>query len=162
MSKFRHITTVLLGCTVLSCATTDEPARPSAEEDLAAIAEARGRLESALAADDVPGIMADLAADHLTMPPDGPTPADSETLTAFHQARVEQFSFESSFTTDDIQLFGDLAIERWSGETRLVPREGGDAVEDSTKGIWVWERQEDGSWKLLWSIWNSNLLAEDN
>lgn len=43
---------------------------------------------------------------------------------------------------------------------RLVP--GGEAqeVSDSIKGLWVWERQEDGSWKLLWSIWNSNRGAE--
>ena len=70
---------------------------------------------------------------------------------------MDQFAFETVFTTEEVRVLGDIAIERFSGSTRLVPREGGEDVVDSTKGVWIWERQEDGSWKILWSIWNSNL-----
>jgi ketosteroid isomerase-like protein len=133
---------------------------PSAEEDLAAIAGVRDQLTSALESGDVPGIMAGLTSDHLTMPPDGQTPPDNAALTIWHQTSHDLYSFNGDFTTDDIQIYGDLAIERWSGNTRLVPKGEGEEISDSTKGVWIWKRQEDGSWKLLWSIWNSNLPAE--
>ncbi|MBW1906355.1 MAG: nuclear transport factor 2 family protein [Deltaproteobacteria bacterium] len=162
MFKCRCVPVAILGFTILACSSVQEPVRPSAEEDLAAIADARARLQAALASDDVPGIIAELADGHLTMAPNGSAPPDNQALADWHQARVDQFSFESAFTTDDIQLFGDIAIERFSGDSRLVPREGGDDVVDSTKGVWIWERQEDGSWKILWSIWNSNLPVGAN
>jgi ketosteroid isomerase-like protein len=95
------------------------------------------------------------------MAPDGPTPVDNEALSAWHEARVEQFAFNGDFTTDDIQLYGDIAIERFSGDMRLTPKGGGEDVVDTTKGVWIWKRQDDGSWRLLWSIWNSDLLLED-
>jgi len=160
MSKLRFVPVTIFGLIVVACSAGQEPARPTAEEDLAAIAEARTRLQAALAADDVPGIIAGLAEDHLTMAPDGATPPNNRALAVWHQARVDNFIVESTFTTDDIRLFGDIAIERFSGDSRVVPRDGGNAVEDATKGVWIWERQEDGGWKLLWSIWNSDLPIE--
>jgi len=162
MFSLRFVPTVLFGFTILACSQSQESVRPPVAEDLAAIADAGARLKSAMSLDDVPGIMAELAEDHLTMPPDGPTPPNDQVLAEWHQARMDQFTFESVFTTDEVRLLGDFAIERFSGSTRLVPREGGDDVVDSTKGVWIWERQEDGSWKILWSIWNSNLPAEAN
>jgi len=162
MFRFRCVPVAILGFTILACSSVQEPVRPSAEEDLAEIAAAGARLREALASDDVPGIMAELAEDHLTMPPNEPTKPNNQALADWHQARVDQFSNESANATDDTRLFGDIAIERFSGDLRLVPREGGEDVVDSAKGVWIWEKQEDGDWKLLWSIWNSNLPVGAN
>ena len=160
MLKFQRVPVVLLGFAVFACSAGKDSSRPSTEQDLAAIADARTRLQAAMAADDVPGIIAELAEGHLTMAPDGTTPPDNEALAHWHQARVDNFTFESTFTTDDIQLYGDIAIERFSGDLRLVPRNGGNEFTDSTKGVWIWKRQEDDSWKLLWSVWNSDQPIE--
>ena len=91
------------------------------------------------------------------MAPDGPTPPNNRALAEWHQARIDRYKFRTTFTSDDVQIRGDIAIERWSSEVRLVPRDDGETVEDSSKGVWIWERQQDGTWKLLWSIWNSDL-----
>lgn len=160
MFKLQRVPVVLLGFSIFACSAGQDSPRHSNEQDLAAIADARARLHSALATDDVPGIMAELADGHLTMAPDGTTPPDNEALAQWHQARVNSFTFASTFTTDDIRLVGDMAIERFSSDSRLTPREGGDDLTDSTKGVWIWERQEGGSWKLLWSVWNSDQLLE--
>lgn len=157
MFSLRFVPAAVFGFTILACSPPPESTGPSVTEDLAAIADAGARLKSAMSLDNVPGIMAELTDDHLTMPPDGPTPPNSQALADWHQARMDQFAFESVFTTEEVRVLGDIAIERFSGSTRLVPREGGEDVVDSTKGVWIWERQEDGSWKILWSIWNSNL-----
>lgn len=157
MSLAHGILGVLVGLSVAACQASPQGTAPSLEADLAAISEAREALVQAIISDDVPGIMARLTHDHLTMPPDGPTPPDSADLAAWHQARIDQFQFQADFTTDAVEVRGDIAIERWSSSSRLTPRSAGEPVDDSTKGVWIWERQSDGSWKLMWSIWNSNL-----
>ena len=157
MSRLSLLIVTTLAIGVSACSSEQPASQPSSADDLAAIAEVRARLIEAISADDVAGIMAELIDDHLTMPPGEPTLPDNRALIDWHQTRIDQFEYESTFHTDDIQIRGDIAIERWSNDAELVPRDGGQAVEDSGKGVWIWERQEDGSWKLLWSIWNSNL-----
>lgn len=132
----------------------------SPDADLAAIAAIGAQLQTAIREDDVAGIMAGLTANHLTMPPDQPAPPDNEALEAWHQARVDEYSWAGDLTTDDVRIYGNIAIERWSGTTRVIPKAGGEEITDATKGVWIWERQVDGSWKLLWSVWNSSLPAD--
>ncbi len=160
MLSFRTLSVALVASTFGGCAPVEDEGSPIQVEDLTAIREAGDQLVAALRSDDVPGIMAALTDDHFTMPPDQPTPPDNEALAAWHQARIDQFAFESEMTTEETRLYGDLAIQRWSVDNRLVPKGEGEVQTDSSKGVWIWERQEDGAWKLLWSIWNSNLSAE--
>lgn len=159
MAKPYTLFALLLALSLSSCSSGQQAPQPSIDEDLAAIAEARTNLLEALRSDDVPGIIAVLTDDHLTMAPDGPTPPDNRALAEWHQARVDLYQFKSTFNSNDIQVHGDIAIERWSSDIQLIPRDGGETVEDSSKGVWIWERQQDGTWKLLWSIWNSDLPA---
>ncbi len=161
MLRFLTLSVALVAVTFGGCAPAEEEQGPTVEEDRAAIEAAAEQLRTALRSDDVGGIMAVLTDDHLTMPPDQPTPPDNEALEAWHQARIEQFAFESEMTTEELRLYGDLAIHRWSVENRLVPKGEGEVQTDSSKGVWIWERQEDGSWELLWSIWNSNLPEQE-
>lgn len=161
MRVFRSLTLVCAGLVVLGCSAPEaEDFEVSEDEALSEIATVREQTQTALNSDDVAGIMGALGEDHVTMPPGQTSLTDSAALHAWHQARVDQFSLESDFTTEEIRWYGDVAIERWSATNRLVPREEGQEVSESLKGLWVWERQEDGSWKLLWSVWNSEGGAE--
>ena len=51
---------------------------------------------------------------------------------------------------------GDVAIERYSGLFTVTPKAGGDAVAENIKGIHVYRRQADGSWKMTHDVWNSD------
>ena len=153
--RIAAITWIIAFC-FAACAQPDEGTGASSEADLAAIAEAREQLIAALNEDDIPGIHAWLSADHITLAPNEPQLADEQTLRAWHQSRVDSFTFSSMFSSEDIRLEGDLAVERWTSAIKLTPRAGGPNIEDQSKGLWVWQRQADGTWKLLWSIWNSD------
>lgn len=161
MQVFRSLTLACAGMVAFGC-SPPEGAEVEASEDeaLSEIATVREQIQTALTSDDVAGIMGALSENHATMPPGQPSLTDSASLAAWHQARVEQFALDSDFTTEEIRWYGDVAIERWSATNRLVPRGEGQEVSDSLKGLWVWERQGDGSWKLLWSVWNSDRGAE--
>ena len=147
------LATLLLG----ACQANPETSEPTLEDDLAQISVARDALITAIVQDDVDGIMGQLTDDHLTMPPGVPMPPDNDQLRQWHQERIDEYTFRSDFVTDDIQVRGDIAIERWSGASALVPRDGSSEIQADDKGVWIWERQDDGSWKLLWSIWNSDV-----
>lgn len=42
------------------------------------------------------------------------------------------------------------------GDLTLTPKDGGEPVQESIKGRHVYEKQEDGSWKIAQDIWNTD------
>ena len=61
-----------------------------------------------------------------------------------------------SLTTHDIIIAGNKAIERGSYAMRLKPKNGGAEVADRGKYVTTWERQPDGSWKIIRDISNAD------
>ena len=156
MKKLINLILLLFIPVIMACS-----AQVDVEADMDAIAQAGDQLIAALENDDVDGIMSGLTDDHITMAPNVPDFADLTELRAWHQERVDNFTWNSeNFTRDEVELIGDWAYERWSGIAILTPRSDGDQVHYDSKGIWIWKRQADGTWKLARSIWNSMILAD--
>ena len=145
----------LAGTLVFAACTPSEADRIAQHEaDLDAIAAASERLMAAIDADDVPGILAELAPDHVTIAPGTPPLDDPASLEAWHADRVALFDSSIEVEWHDIRLGVGLASQRWTSQMTLRSLEGGEPVTGTSRGLWVWERQLDGSWKVLWSIWN--------
>lgn len=64
---------------------------------------------------------------------------------------------DASFTTHDIVIAGNKAIERGSYALRLKPKNGGAEIADRGKYVTTWERQPDGSWKIIRDISNTDV-----
>jgi ketosteroid isomerase-like protein len=56
-----------------------------------------------------------------------------------------------------LELIGDIAVERHRWVLDSVTRRDGTPIHDEGKGMWIWRKQTDGSWKVARSIWNSDL-----
>ncbi len=69
---------------------------------------------------------------------------------------LSQFMASPSYTSSDITISGDWAIERFAGTLTLTPVGGGDPMEEPLKGIHVYRRGDDGSWKMVYDVWNSD------
>lgn len=63
------------------------------------------------------------------------------------------------FSTQDVEVSGDLAVETGTYSMTIVPK-GGKASPDTGKYITVWKRQADGSWKIHRDISNSDKEAK--
>jgi ketosteroid isomerase-like protein len=61
-----------------------------------------------------------------------------------------------AFHTNDVQVAGDIAVETGHYEMTLTPKQG-KAVNDKGKYVSVWQKQGDGSWKIIRDISNSDL-----
>ncbi|MCE9601450.1 MAG: SgcJ/EcaC family oxidoreductase [Gemmatimonadetes bacterium] len=143
--------------------------KPESEEmddapTAAEIAAARSAIEAANAASlaavtagDVTKFLTNYADDAVFLFPNAPAMRGHAEIEAGLKAMMEGATFtDMKFTTEDVMLGGDIAVETGSNEMTITPK-GGKAMVDKGKYITVWKRQADGSWKVVRDISNSNL-----
>ena len=65
-------------------------------------------------------------------------------------------TFTFAFTSAHLELAGDIALERVTYTAVIWSGPGAAPIEDAGKGLHVYRRQPDGSWKLTQDIWNSD------
>jgi uncharacterized protein (TIGR02246 family) len=58
---------------------------------------------------------------------------------------------------EDLEVAGEIAIDTHRWVLDSMPKRGGRPIHDEGKGIWIWRRQTDGTWKVARGIWNSDL-----
>ncbi len=125
--------------------------------DRAAIDKASQQMVAAIEGDDVEGILALVTGDHVTMAPNEPAIDDVTNLRAWHEGRINAFTSQATLSSEEIVVSGDWAYQRWSSSFVVTPRDGGSPIRAVNKGIWIWQRQPDGAWKMARSIFNSDL-----
>jgi ketosteroid isomerase-like protein len=52
---------------------------------------------------------------------------------------------------------GDLAYARLTGTTKVTMPGATEPIVDTIKGMEIWKKQNDGSWKCACDVWNSDL-----
>lgn len=94
------------------------------------------------------------APDAVILPPGGPTIEGSETIRELFRQEFERFDTKIAFTTQEIEVEGDMAYRRGRYVWRGTPRGTGQALETTNKFLEIWRRQPDGSWRITVDIWN--------
>jgi uncharacterized protein (TIGR02246 family) len=125
-------------------------------DDVAAIKQVREREIAALSQGRAEDLLAAFTDDAVLMPPNQAQVAGSQALRSWAQGMADQFTVAGRYTGADIVFAGDWAIERYTGAMTLTPKKGGAPIEERLKGIHVYRRQPDGSWRIAHDIWNSD------
>ncbi len=113
--------------------------------------------ESTAALDANDGSIVDLGTeDVVVMFADAPAVTGRDALRARLQAIYDQATFEENRSVDEVVVSGDWAFVRWAGTGTVTPKDGGEPGEFNRKGITLYQRQPDGSWKYVRVIWNSD------
>jgi uncharacterized protein (TIGR02246 family) len=102
----------------------------------------------------VEGIMEIYAPDAVILPPGGPVIEGSETIRELFRQEFERFDTKLAFTTQEIEVDGDMAFRRGRYVWRGTPRLSGQTVETTNKFLEVWRRQPDGTWRISVDMWN--------
>jgi uncharacterized protein (TIGR02246 family) len=136
-------------------------AHPDASDrDRAVIAKVSSSLLQAVNASDLPAVLAAWAADGTLMPPHHPPVHGREALRSYFRDLFARQRFRFAFTSTVIELAGDMAFEHVTYTATAWPAAGGPALEDRGKGLHVYRRELDGTWKLIRDIWNSDRAAD--
>lgn len=150
----RLLSTVLLSSSALACARDTAPADTTADEQ--AIAAVRGREMTAFSAGAIDSALAVFTADAVLMPPNEPMRAGTDAIRAWLQGMANQSAVAGRYTDAQVTVVGDVAVERFVAELRVTPKAGGPATEERFKGIHVYRRQPDGSWRITHDVWNTD------
>lgn len=94
------------------------------------------------------------APDAVILPPGGPVIEGTATIRELFRQEFEAFDTKIAFTTQEIEVEGDMAYRRGRYVWRGTERGSGRALETTNKFLEVWKRQSDGSWRIAVDMWN--------
>ena len=155
-------TLALLSCAPQSSETATADSAAAAVADPAvvrsAIETANTKAADALKKGDIETLLQNYAPDAILMMPNAPAWSGIEGIRAGGKAFFDQVTISDvKFQTTDVKVAGDLAIETGTIEMTVTPKKGGKAMTDKGKYLTVWQKQADGSWKVIRDINNSDL-----
>ena len=141
---------------VLVLAPLGSEAVAGSEEDVAAINKVR-ELEAASFNDANPdGVTHIYAKDVEYIPPGEAALKGTDAVRQWIVGMLEQVDAKLKYTDSDVKVVGDWAIEQYAGVITMTPKAGGESMTENLRGIHVYRRGEDGSWKITHDIWNSD------
>jgi ketosteroid isomerase-like protein len=125
-------------------------------EDHRRLALVSSALLSAVNGSNVDGVLAIWRTDGTLMPPHHAAVHGHAALRAYFADLFTRRRLAFAFTASEVHLAGDLALERLSFQATSTPVTSGESSEDVGKGLHVYARDSDGTWKLLLDIWHSD------
>ena len=97
--------------------------------------------------------------DGVQMPPDTPVRIGKEHIREGMKPAFDQMNLDIAITIEEAKVYGDLGLTRCRYTLKMTPKAGGatiNAMPDG-KALTLYERQSDGSWKIVYDCFNSNM-----
>lgn len=150
----RRVSVIAALLTAAAACTATDMADTEADVDAirAVIAQ---RLES-IATMDMDMFTATWADDVMVVPPNEPAVAGEAAIEWAMGFAARFASAEASYSDEEIVVSGDWAIHTYASNMSFAPVGGGDPMVSESRGIHVFRRQADGSWKIVHDLWNGN------
>lgn len=148
----RRIAAVIVVVFATACASQTQR---EAGQDRAAINNIRLEFEAGENTDDLARMTRYLAPDVVAMPPNRPITKGATTLAESLRGFLGAYKVAVKYTTDEIVLSGDWAMERGTAVETVTPKAGGAAETSNAKYLWLYHRNN-GKWELARLMWNSS------
>lgn len=155
---YKFVSLLVLISFVVACqqagqVASDEAAPSvSTEDDVAAIEAVQDLEVATFTSGDTN--LPHLTDDAVIMPPGENIVVGIDAARAWAGEFFENWTFTVlDYTDSDIVVLGDTAIETYAGSATMTPSEG-ETVSATYKGVHIYARQADGSWKMSQDIWN--------
>ncbi len=153
LSKIILVISLVPLCFTLSCQKQD------AEADIAAIKEVLNQYAVACNTGDFDLWISLWADDGVQMPPDENSVIGKEQIREANKPGFDQMNLDIAITSiEDVKVYGDLGLTRCTYTLKVTPKSGGETINAMPNGkdLALYERQSDGSWKIVYDCFNSN------
>jgi uncharacterized protein (TIGR02246 family) len=124
-----------------------------------ALARAHEDYLAAINANDAEAVLALLTDDAVYLPPHEPAVAGKAAIRPWLEGYFKAYRTHWEKEARELVAAGDWAVEYAAERVTDVPVGGGEALEDVCKGLIVYRRQGDGTWKVARDMWNSDRPA---
>jgi len=148
---------LLLLFTTFSCNKQEK--KPSVEADTAAIKEVLNQYAATVNNGDFDHWMSLWSDNGIQMPPESPPRKGKAEIMDGMKPSFDQMNLEITITSvEEAKVYGDLGLTRCNYTLAVTPKEGGDKINvmPDGKALTLYERQPDGTWKIVYDCFNSN------
>lgn len=122
-----------------------------------AIKDASAAWDRAWSAGDCDAVASLYVADAVVMPPNNTATVGRDAIRESCKKYFAQFRETNRGVVKGVRVSGDLAVDWGTQEGTTTAKTGGASVQYKQKWMAAYLRQSDGSWKILWEIFNSDL-----
>jgi ketosteroid isomerase-like protein len=94
------------------------------------------------------------------MPPDAPARKGIDQIRDGMKPVFDDMNLDIVIkSVDDVEVHGDLGLTRCKYSLKLTPKAGGDSLDvmPDGKALTLFGKQSDGSWKIVYDCFNSNV-----
>jgi len=152
----KMVVTLFVTSALFAISCTQPAAKYDEKADKAAIATITEQEMAAFSSGDI-NALENLASDDIKiMPPNEPAVTGKEALRTWAENLYSMVNIQGEYTSSDLTLAGDWAFERLTFNLTMTPVNGGESIQETGKGIHIYKRQADGSWKIAQDIWNTD------
>jgi uncharacterized protein (TIGR02246 family) len=125
--------------------------------DEAAIAKVRTAYQTAVSAQDAPGMAKLFAADGTEMPPNAPAAKGRAAIEAYHKGFAKQWMMHGiTITPTSTKVVGSTAIDVGAYKQQLMSNANGSVVDDKGKYVVLLQKDAAGKWEITHAIYNSD------
>jgi uncharacterized protein (TIGR02246 family) len=130
------------------------------ETDIAAIREVLKQYAMSVSNDDFGSWISLWADDGTAMPPDAPVCIGKEQIRKTVKPDFDELSMKMNILSiEDTRVHGDLGLTRCKYNLKVTPKTGGETIDamPDGKALTLYQRQSDGSWKIIYDCYNSSV-----
>lgn len=95
------------------------------------------------------------ADDVIAMPPGRPPVVGAEAGKKSLRKWFNRFDVNIEYTSEEVLVSDEIALDRMTSSSHLVPKGGGEPIETTGSSLWIYRRMPEG-WKQILAIWNKN------
>ena len=140
----------------------DEMITINYEEDQKALNDQLDEIEELCLDLKVESYMSYFHDDAIIFPPGQSSIQGKDSIAKFYAVFEELFvpSFKNVYSERAFEIDDSVAIRRYSGFAEIRIKDSPDTLISNNKYVDVLKKQADGSWKIIWHIWNENRPVE--
>ena len=129
------------------------------EADVSAVKEVLGQYAVAANDGDLDSWISLWADGGTRMAPNTPPQVGKKAIGEDMEPLFDGFDIDITIHVEEATAHGDLGLTRSSFTLKMTPRAGGEEMvfEPDGKALTVYERQADGSWKIVYDCFNTNV-----